>query len=80
MMERSPFVTDEELAAQLEVSIQTIRLDRMELGIPELRERTRQAAQEAINGYTTVGSFTHFKNAASPVSGDHIVIGNHVFY
>ena len=40
----------------------------------------RQAAQEAINGYTTVGSFTHFKNAASPVSGDHIVIGNHVFY
>ena len=47
MMERSPFVTDEELAAQLEVSIQTIRLDRMELGIPELRERTRQAAQEA---------------------------------
>ena len=47
MMERSPFVTDEELAAQLKVSIQTIRLDRMELGIPELRERTRQAAQEA---------------------------------
>ena len=47
MMERSPFVTDGELAAQLEVSIQTIRLDRMELGIPELRERTRQAAQEA---------------------------------
>ena len=47
LMERSPFVTDEELAAQLEVSIQTIRLDRMELGIPELRERTRQAAQEA---------------------------------
>lgn len=47
MMERSPFVTDEELAAQLGVSIQTIRLDRMELGIPELRERTRQVAQEA---------------------------------
>ncbi len=47
MMERSPFVTDEELAAQFEVSIQTIRLDRMELGIPELRERTRQAAQKA---------------------------------
>ena len=40
----------------------------------------RQAAQEAIDGYTTVGNFTHFKNAASPVSGDHIVIGNHVFY
>ena len=40
----------------------------------------RQAAQEAINGYTNVGGFTHFKNAASPVGGDQIVIGNHVFY
>ncbi len=46
-MESSPFVTDEELANQFGVSIQTIRLDRMELGIPELRERTRQVAQEA---------------------------------
>lgn len=43
----SPFVTDEELAVLFGVSIQTIRLDRMELGIPELRERTRQVAQEA---------------------------------
>lgn len=39
-----------------------------------------QAAQDAINGYTTVGSFTHFKNARTPVSCDNIVIGNHVFY
>ena len=46
-MEKSPFVTDEELALQLGVCIQTIRLDRMELGIPELRERTRQVAQQA---------------------------------
>lgn len=46
-IEVSPFMTDEELAGQLGVSIQTIRLDRLELGIPELRERTRQVAQEA---------------------------------
>lgn len=39
-----------------------------------------QAAQEAISGYTNVGGFTHFKNARSSVSSDHIVIGNHVFY
>lgn len=45
-LENSPFVTDEELAVSLGVSIQTVRLDRMELGIPELRERTRQVAQE----------------------------------
>jgi len=47
LITESPFVTDEELAAHLSVCIQTIRLDRMELGIPELRERTRQVAQEA---------------------------------
>lgn len=41
------FLTDEELAALLDVSVQTIRLDRLELGIPELRERTRQLAHEA---------------------------------
>lgn len=39
-----------------------------------------QAAQDAINGYTTIGTFTHFKNARVQVSGDSIVIGNHVFY
>lgn len=39
-----------------------------------------QAAQEAINGASNVGSFTHFKAARSAVAGAHIVIGNHVFY
>ncbi len=43
----SPFLTDEELAGLLDVSIQTIRLDRLELGIPELRERTKQMAEDA---------------------------------
>lgn len=43
----SPFLTDEELARLLDVSIQTIRLDRLELGIPELRERTKQMAEDA---------------------------------
>ena len=38
-----------------------------------------QAAQEAINGVSNVGSFTHFKSARSAVSGAHIVIGGHVF-
>lgn len=42
-----PFLTDEELARFLQVSIQTIRLDRLELGIPELRERVRQVAENA---------------------------------
>ncbi|MEL3960484.1 transcription factor FapR [Lysinibacillus endophyticus] len=40
----NPFVTDEQLASQFNVSVQTIRLDRMELAIPELRERIKDVA------------------------------------
>lgn len=40
----NPFVTDEQLATQFQVSVQTIRLDRMELSIPELRERIKDVA------------------------------------
>ena len=39
-----------------------------------------QAAQDAINGYTTIGTYTHFRRAGSNVGGDSIVIGSHVFY
>ncbi|MEE1015098.1 MAG: cell wall hydrolase [Lachnospiraceae bacterium] len=39
-----------------------------------------QAAQEAINGVSNIGSFTHFKSAGSSVNGASIVIGGHVFY
>lgn len=46
-IQSSPFLTDEELARLLDVSVQTIRLDRLELGIPELRERTKQMAEDA---------------------------------
>ncbi|MBR7552846.1 transcription factor FapR [Allobacillus sp. GCM10007491] len=45
-IEKTPFITDEELAEQFQVSIQTIRLDRMELGIPEVRKRIESVAQE----------------------------------
>lgn len=41
-----PFVTDEELATMFHVSVPTIRLDRLELGIPELRERIKAMAKE----------------------------------
>jgi acyl-coenzyme A thioesterase PaaI-like protein len=50
------FLTDEELAALLNVSVQTIRLDRLELGIPELRERTRQLAHKAHTQIRTMTS------------------------
>lgn len=50
------FLTDEELAGMLGVSVQTIRLDRLELGIPELRERTRQMAHEVHTKIRTMTS------------------------
>ncbi len=41
----NPFITDEELAEKFRVSVQTIRLDRLELSIPELRERIKHVAE-----------------------------------
>ncbi|MFC7679744.1 transcription factor FapR [Paenibacillus sp. GCM10028914] len=49
LIDDNPFVTDRELTRQLKVSIQTIRLDRMELGIPELRERMKQMAEHSYD-------------------------------
>ncbi|UOQ47912.1 transcription factor FapR [Gracilibacillus caseinilyticus] len=48
-IEEKPFITDEALAKMFEVSIQTIRLDRMELNIPELRERIKSVATNNWN-------------------------------
>jgi acyl-coenzyme A thioesterase PaaI-like protein len=47
VIEDDPFITDRELASIFGVSIQTVRLDRLELGIPESRERTRRLAEDA---------------------------------
>ncbi|MGE5593625.1 MAG: transcription factor FapR [Betaproteobacteria bacterium] len=54
LLESDPFVTDRELAGRLGVSVQTIRLDRLELGIPESRERTRRVAEEATKKVRSV--------------------------
>jgi acyl-coenzyme A thioesterase PaaI-like protein len=45
-LSQDPFLTDEELAEIFKVSVPTIRLDRLELGIPELRERIRNVAKK----------------------------------
>jgi acyl-coenzyme A thioesterase PaaI-like protein len=47
LLAKDPFLTDEQLAEKLNVSVPTIRLDRTYLGIPELRERTRLMAETA---------------------------------
>src|SRR5690625_106224 len=48
-IQTTPFITDEELAKKFQVSIQTIRLDRLELAIPELRERIKHVATNQWN-------------------------------
>lgn len=45
-LEANPFLTDRELAVALGVSIQTVRLDRLSLRIPEARERLKWVAQK----------------------------------
>ncbi len=44
LLEENPFLTDDELSEHFTVSVQTIRLDRLEHGIPELRERLKSVA------------------------------------
>ncbi|CAI6024686.1 Transcription factor FapR [Cohnella sp. JJ-181] len=49
LIEENPFLTDRELTRLLKVSIQTIRLDRLELAIPELRERLKLMAERSYD-------------------------------
>jgi acyl-coenzyme A thioesterase PaaI-like protein len=53
---KEPFLSDEELASFLSVSIPTIRLDRMELAIPELRERIKHMAEDKTRSVRTLSS------------------------
>lgn len=55
ILNSEPLLTDEELARRFSVSIQTIRLDRLELGLPEMRERAKRLAEVA---YARVRSVT----------------------
>lgn len=48
-IKENPFITDEELAEKFSVSVQTIRLDRLELSIPELRERIKNVAEKRFD-------------------------------
>ncbi len=51
----NPFLTDEELMHVFSVSIQTIRLDRLELKVPELRERIKNVAKNSYSKVRTIG-------------------------
>ncbi len=55
-LQDNPLLTDQELARMFRVSVQTIRLDRMSLGIPELRERTREVAERVLGVVKSIGA------------------------
>jgi acyl-coenzyme A thioesterase PaaI-like protein len=55
-LEVEPFLTDDELSEVFKVSVPTIRLDRMELGIPELRERIKNLAENSYNKVKAIKS------------------------
>lgn len=73
-IKENPFYTDDELAEIFSVSVQTIRLDRMELGIPEVRERIKSVAAEnyqkvkAIAGSEMVGELIDLELGKSGIS------------
>jgi transcriptional antiterminator len=46
MVKEEPFLTDEQIAEKLNVSVPTVRLDRIDLGIKELRERVKEIARK----------------------------------
>jgi acyl-coenzyme A thioesterase PaaI-like protein len=54
LLKEDPFMTDEDIAEKLNISVQTIRLDRMELGIPELRERMKNVAENNYSKIKTI--------------------------
>ncbi|AMA72629.1 transcription factor FapR [Aneurinibacillus thermoaerophilus] len=74
LLAESPFYTDEELAAHFGVSIQTIRLDRLELGIPEVRERIKNMAKKKLDEVKSlpieevVGELIHIELDRSGIS------------
>ncbi len=45
-----PLLTDAELARRLGCSVQTVRLDRLALGIPDVRHRARTMAERQLRG------------------------------
>lgn len=73
-LKQDPFLTDEELMNMFGVSIQTIRLDRLELRIPELRERIKNVAENnyskvrTIDGKEIVGELIDIKLGKSGIS------------
>ncbi len=73
-LKEDPFLTDEELADMFSMSVPTIRLDRLELGIPELRQRIKEVAEsnyskvKSLKSEEIVGELVDLKLGESGIS------------
>ncbi|OPZ72601.1 MAG: Transcription factor FapR [Firmicutes bacterium ADurb.Bin456] len=73
-LDTDPFLSDVDLSRLFKVSIQTIRLDRLELKIPELRERLKTVARgktpqlKSMTGQELVGELVDLKVGISGIS------------
>ena len=73
-LSQDPAMTDERIGEMFNVSIQTIRLDRLELGIPELRERIKNVAERnysklrSIEGKEIIGELVDIELGKSGIS------------
>lgn len=65
---KNPFLKDEDLARECEVSISTIRFDRAELGIAEYRERIKVAAETGISNTATEGELLELEPLHTGIS------------
>lgn len=54
LLAEDPLLKDEDLARILGVSVPTIRLDRLSLGIPEVRQRAQGLARRAVHQVTSL--------------------------
>ena len=73
----NPFLSDEQLSKIFRVSIQTIRLDRLEMGIPEMRKRVITLARnasskvKALNKNEIIGDLIDIDLGKSGISTMH---------
>lgn len=88
-LSENPFLTDEDLSSHLGVSVQTIRLDRLEKSIPELRERIKSVAEQnydevrSLLAHEVIGEMIDLQLDKSAISildikEEHVFTRNHI--
>ncbi len=74
LLSQDPFLADRQLAKEFAVSVATIRLDRMALDIPEVRERTKDMANKtyaklkSIQGSEVIGELVDIEVGSHAIS------------